>query len=324
MKNAKLPISPSNPNAQECVKKVMEYLYKISGDRIVTGQHVQDWGMPEYKKIVEVTGKEPALLGFELLSYSPNINYADTDEECMKEVRDNRGTLEHAWEWAEKKGLITFTWHWFSPLYGRSKSFFTENTTFDAKKAVKEGTPEHAALMSDLHTMAGILRPFRDKKVPILWRPFHEGEGKWFWWGAQGEETVAELYRIMYKCFTEEHELNNLIWVWNATKKECYPGDEYVDVVTRDMYPPAYEYTDRRGEYDGMLNIADSEKILAVGETGVIIDPEMLHKNKTAWAYYMTWSHDFCLEEKFNRFEDLKKFYESDYAVTKEKLPELY
>lgn len=315
---------PVNPHAQECVWNVLDYLYEISGDRIVTGQHVQELGIPEYHTIVEKTGKEPALMGFELLSYSPNINYEDTDEECMKEVRENRGLLEHAWEWAAKKGLITFTWHWFSPLYGRSKSFFTENTPFDASQALVEGTPEHEALMSDLHTMAGILRPFCDRQIPILWRPFHEGEGKWFWWGAKGGEVVAKLYRLMYHCFTEEHHLDNLIWVWNATRKECYPGDEYVDILTRDMYPPAYEYTDRRKEYEGMLSIADSKKLLAIGETGILVDPDMLHANHTEWVYYMTWSHDFCMSEKYNRYEDLKRFYHSPYAVTLERLPQLY
>ncbi len=315
---------PVTPNAQESVKNVLEYLCKINGDSIVTGQHVQDRDMPEYKKIIEVTGKEPALLGFELLSYSPNINYLDTDEECMKEVRDNQGSLENAWRWAEKKGLITFTWHWFSPLYGRSKSFYTKNTEFDASKAAVEGTREYKAFMSDLHYMAGILRPFCDSQIPILWRPFHESEGDWFWWGAKGGDTVIKLYRIMYRCFTEEHQLNNLIWVWNSTLKECYPGDEFVDIISRDMYPAAYDYTDRRKEYDGMLGIADTEKLIAIGETGVVVDPVMLHENKTAWCYYMTWSHDFCLSEKYNRYDDLKRFYDCEYAVTKEKLPELY
>lgn len=137
----------------------------------------------ELHLIEKVTGKQPALLGFELLSYSPNINYSDTDDECMTEVTENYGTLKRAWEWAEKKGLITMCWHWFSPLYGRSKSFFSENTDFDASKAVIDGTPENKALLSDMDTMAGILRPFCEKGVPILWRPFHEGDGDWFWWG---------------------------------------------------------------------------------------------------------------------------------------------
>ena len=121
---------PVDPNAQPCVRNVLKYLSDISGDRIITGQHTQTMAMEELECIRRVTGKEPALLGFELLSYSPNINYADTDDECMTEVTENYGTLKRAWEWAEKKGLITFTWHWFSPLGGHSKSFFTENTDF--------------------------------------------------------------------------------------------------------------------------------------------------------------------------------------------------
>ena len=170
---------PCNARAQECVKNVMQYLSDITYSQIITGQHTQTMEQEELHYIEAVTGKQPALLGFELLSYSPNINYADTDAECMKEVEKNYGTLKRAWEWAEVKGLITFTWHWFSPLGGRSKSFFAENTDFDAAKAVINGTPENRAFLSDLDVMAGILRPFADKGVPILWRPFHEGDGNW-------------------------------------------------------------------------------------------------------------------------------------------------
>ena len=128
--------TPQNRNAQQGVRNVMRYLSDITYEKIVTGQHTQTMAMEELHHIEEVTGKQPALLGFELLSYSPNINYSDTDDECMQEVAENYGTLKRAWEWAEQKGLITFTWHWFSPLGGRSKSFFTCNTVFDASRAV--------------------------------------------------------------------------------------------------------------------------------------------------------------------------------------------
>ena len=223
--------TPVNKDAQQEVKNVLKYLAQISYEKIVTGQHVQTLAMEELATVREHTGKEPALLGFELLSYSPNINYLDTDEECMTEVTENYGMLRRAWEWAEKKGLITFTWHWFSPVGGRSKSFFSVNTNFDASRAVISGTPEYDALISDMDVMAGILRPFCDRHIPILWRPFHESEGDWFWWGKCGPDTVRELWKIMYERFTCHHRLNNLIWVWNSTKKECYPGDDMVDII---------------------------------------------------------------------------------------------
>ena len=121
---------PCNARAQECVKNVMQYLSDITYSRIVTGQHTQTMEQEELHYIEAVTGKQPALLGFELLSYSPNINYADTDAECMKEVEKNYGTLKRAWEWAGAKGLITFTWHWFSPAWRSFQVFFCRKYGF--------------------------------------------------------------------------------------------------------------------------------------------------------------------------------------------------
>ena len=134
---------PCNPNAQPEVKEVLEYLSQIEGKGILTGQHTQTMEQPEIWRIEKLTGKLPAICGFELLSYSPNIRRETADEECLKEVDENTGTLEKAWEWAERGGLMTFTWHWFSPLGGNDKSFYAEKTDYDAAKAVMEGTPEH-------------------------------------------------------------------------------------------------------------------------------------------------------------------------------------
>lgn len=314
----------SDKDAVQEVRNVLDYLSEISGKKIITGQHTQTMEQEELHSIFRITGKEPALLGFELLSYSPNINYLDTDEECITEVDENRGTLQRAWEWAEKGGLITFTWHWFSPLYGRSKSFFSKNTGFDPRKALIKGTLENTALMADLNCMAGYLRPFCDKHVPILWRPFHESEGDWFWWGSKGYEPAKQLFRLMHEHFTQICGLHDLIWVWNSPIPEGYPGDDVVDIISRDMYPPAYEYTSHKAEYLELKKITDQLKIAAIAETGVIPDAEAAVNDKAEWAYYMTWSRDFCLSEKFNTKDALRRLYNSEYAVTLDKLPELY
>jgi mannan endo-1,4-beta-mannosidase len=315
---------PHNPNAQQCVKNVMKYLSDITYEKIITGQHTQTMALEELRYIEETTGNQPALLGFELLSYSPNINYLDTDEECMTEVEENYGTLKRAWEWAEKKGLITFTWHWFSPLGGRSKSFFSCYTDFDASKAVIGGTEENKALIADMDITAALLRPFCDKGIPILWRPFHEGDGDWFWWGAKGAETVKKLYRMMYDRYTNLHGLNNLIWVWNSQVPECYPGDDVVDIISRDMYPPEHEHTSQSEMYRELIKITRQPKIVIIGETGTIPSAEAIASEKIGWASYMTWSKEFCIGEKYTSAEELRKMYESPFAVTKANLPVLY
>lgn len=317
-------IKPSNPNALPCAHRMMAYLGELSGKGILTGQHTKTRDMEELHHIEALTGKKPALLGFELLSYSPNINYWDTDDECMEEVANNYGTLRQAWEWAREKGVLTFTWHWFSPLGGHGKSFFADNTDFNATRALEADAPENKALLSDMDAMAGILRPFCDAGVPILWRPFHEAEGNWFWWGRWGAETAKGLWRLMYDRYTNLHHLDNLIWVWNSPDLTNYPGDDVVDIISRDMYPPAHQHTAQMEKLKGLQQITVQPKIALIGETGSLPSVDALAQEKAEWVSYMTWCGGFCMTEDHTSNEELKKMYSHPWAVTKDRLPELY
>lgn len=311
---------PVNQNAQDEVKKLLQFLDKIEGKSILTGQHTQTRKQEELELIFRETGKFPAICGFELLSYSPNIVLDGASEECVKEVMDNKDTLEQAWAWVNKGGILTFTWHWFSPIGGKDKSFFTEHTDFDAEKALEEGTKENKAFISDLDCMAKILQPFCDKHIPILWRPFHESEGGWFWWGAKGMDVARNLFRFMFKYYTEHHHLDNLIWVWNNPRPEGYVGDEYCDIISRDQYPPAHAHGAFVDKYNELKQITSQDKGAAIAETGVIPDGDALKNEKAAWLWYMTWSKEFSLTENYNTYEALKKLYSSDNVITLDKL----
>lgn len=314
---------PCDAKATDEVKKVLEYLNSIEGKGIITGQHTQSIPMEELSYIEEKTGKTPALLGFELLGYSPNINRGDADYDCLKEVDDNLGTIDCAVKWAERGGLVTYTWHWFSPLGGRDKAFYIKNTDFDASKAIVKGTAENIAMMKDLDVMAEILRGFQDKKIPILWRPFHESEGTWFWWGAKGPEVAKELYRIMFDYFTKEKDIHNLIWVWNCPLKEGYVGDEYCDIVSRDLYPEAHAHDSFKPQYEELIQNTSSQKGVALAENGVLPLLDNCIKDKVNWLWFMTWSHEFCMTEQYNNTSVLKELYNHPYAITLDKLPKL-
>ena len=313
-----------NPNAQPEVQRVLDYLEENRGNRLILGQHTQTMEQTELEHIRRITGKLPALCGFELLGYSPNIRPEDSGEECMTEVVNARGTLRKAWEWARLGGLITFTWHWFSPLGGRDKSFFSENTDFSASRAAQSGTPENAAFLNDLDYMAGLLRPFSDEHIPILWRPFHEAEGSWFWWEREGAEPCKKLYRLMFERFTERHRLDNLIWVQNSPKVENYPGDDVVDIISRDLYPPAHEHTDLAREYAEISGSISTEKLAAVAEIGTIPDVPALIEHHVPWSWFMTWSGSFTTSENFTSYDELRRAYSCENAVTLDKLPKLY
>lgn len=307
---------PVNKNASEKARKLLEYLCEISGKKIITGQHTQTNPMEEVGYIEEITGRIPKLIGFELLSYSPNINYEDASKECLTEVYENRGTLEKAMEIGLKgENIITFSFHWFSPLYGRDKSFYAVNTEFDPSKILIEGTKERKAFYHDMDVLAGYLRPFCDKDIPILWRPFHESDGRWFWWGKMGPVVAKELYKLMYDYFVNTYHLNNLLWVWNCRLKKGYPGDEYVDVVSVDIYFKRYKKTDYAAAYNNLIKNTSDKKVAALGEVGYIPDVELLGNNHTPWAYYMTWSKEFCIGEQYNSKKNLKKMYDSSYSI---------
>ncbi len=313
-----------NKNAQKEVKQVLQYLAENRGKKIILGQHTQTMGQEELKYIQDVTGELPALCGFELLGYSPNIQYEHSGEECLQEVYAAQNTLKRAWDWAEKGGLLTFTWHWFSPLGGRDKSFFSENTDFQTELAVVEGTPEYYALLSDMDYMAGLLRPFCDAHIPILWRPFHETEGDWFWWGNCRKDVVKKLYRLMYNRYVNHFQMNNLIWVFNSNKQECYPGDDVADIISCDMYPKPHCHTDHTEELQQLQKITKAEKLYAIAEIGTIPDVRAVIEKGLSWSWYMTWSNEFGKTDAYTSKEELKKAYSYEHAVTLGRLPRLY
>lgn len=306
-----------NPNASKEAGELLNYLSDIAGNKIITGQHTQTNPMEEISYINEITGKAPKLIGFELLSYSPNINYDDASEACLKEIYENRDTLKTAMDWAKKYDIIlTFTFHWYSPIGGRDKSFYAEHTDFDASKILVDGTSERTAFYHDMDVIAGHLKIFKDENIPILWRPFHEADGQWFWWGAKGPEVARELYKLMYDYYTHHHHLDNLLWVWNCPLAVGYPGGEYVDVISMDIYLPEYAETDYSKEYDRLLSETTRNKVTALAEVGYNPDIKLLEQSHTPWAYYMTWSKEFCIGEQYNKVEKLKAMYNSGYAVT--------
>ena len=94
---------PCDKNAIPEVHRVLEYLNSIEGKSIITGQHTQSMGMEEVECILQETGQLPALCGFELLAYSPNINWGDAGEECLAEIKEAAKTLNKA-----KKPFIYF------------------------------------------------------------------------------------------------------------------------------------------------------------------------------------------------------------------------
>jgi mannan endo-1,4-beta-mannosidase len=98
----------------------------------------------------------------------------------------------------------------------------------------------HERWKRELDTLAAGLKELEDADVVVLWRPFHEMNGGWFWWGAQEPDAFIAVWRNMFDYFTKAKQLNNLLWVYSPNHGErtaaYYPGDKYADLVGLDAY----------------------------------------------------------------------------------------
>jgi mannan endo-1,4-beta-mannosidase len=222
--------TPVNKNANNDAKALLKYLGNIYGEKILSGQQDQaslDW-------VTQNVGTTPAILGLDLMDYT--------------ESRKSRGAsstdVDKAIAFAKKGGIVTFCWHWGAPtgLYDTSaqpwyRGFYTDATDFNIETALANtNNANYTLLMKDIDTIAVQLKKLQDAGVPVIWRPLHEAEGGWFWWGAKGPEPAKKLWKIVYDRLTNQHKLNNLIWTWNSVAPSWYPGSDTVDIVSADTY----------------------------------------------------------------------------------------
>ncbi|HOB19849.1 MAG TPA: glycosyl hydrolase [Candidatus Atribacteria bacterium] len=307
-----------NPDPSKEARGVISYLADTYGKGILSGQHEAEFPYrPELDRILEVTGKLPAIRSMDFLNYSSAMSWPDD-------------VTERAMDWyLNKGGLVTICWHWYSPMGGKpvTKSFYTSQTDFDIRRLLNKGTPEHAAAMKDMEIVGRELARLRDAGVPVLWRPFHEADGAWFWWGAHGPGPCKDLYRLMYERFTYEFKLNNLIWVWtfafNELNTDWYPGHDCVDIIGIDKYFPAGDYNPNKEGFEALLSFGGDIKLIAMTENGPIPDPDLLIGEEAKWLWFCPWFGDFVTDGKCNTPDHLYKVYNHPYVITLDKLPDL-
>lgn len=165
-------------------------------------------------------------------------------------------------------------------------AFYKEETTFDAANATVEGTWENDFFMQDLANIAAYLKLLKEADIPVIWRPFHEAAGGWFWWGKDAASFKA-VWIAMFNYFKAEG-LDNLIWVYTAEPNdaEWYPGDAYVDIVGRDLYNK-----DSAGCATEFNTVAATygNKLVALSECGTVGTISEQWASGAKWLWFMPW-----------------------------------
>ncbi|MDW4918521.1 glycosyl hydrolase [Streptomyces californicus] len=267
-------------------QSVVNYLRSISGNSIVSGQHNKEPASApgQYtQQVKDVSGQYPGLWGGDLM-----FNAADVAN--RQRVVDQAKT-----EWANGS-LVSLTWHVCPPTGGSSCAFEggvksnISNAQFS--QILTDGSSLNSAWKRRLDEVAPYLQQLKNAGVPVLFRPFHEMNESWNWWGNRpGTNGSSRLFQITRDYLAGTKGLDNLIWVWNVQDNPAggwinyYPGNQYADVVSLDVW---YKSHPSSGDYQQMRNIAGTKPV-AIGEIGKMPTAAML-QSQPQWAWFMMWS----------------------------------
>jgi len=283
------PFEPVNEDASPEAQRLLQYLYEIDEGYILSGQHNFNDSLTQYtERVRETVGKTPSVWGADFINHQQKGRGEAIVDEAIR---------QH-----EQGAIITLMWHAGRPMdeapYPWDESIQGEVTDAYWDSLTTPGTRLHARWQEQADAVAKHLKTLRDEGVPVLWRPYHEMNGDWFWWGnKQGTDGFVKLWRMMYDWYVNHHALDNLLWVWNANAPRdipgdrahpyrfFYPGHETVDILATDIYHFDYE----QNEYQTLVNMADG-RVVALGEVGELPQPEILDA-QPRWAWFMVWTN---------------------------------
>ena len=295
----------SNENAIPEARAVYAYLQETWGNACLTGQMESTWmGSPDYEMsfIEKHTGELPAIRGLDFMH------------------NDFRGVVNRSIQWWEKGGIPHICWHTgsnFASGYNESKAH-----NLDWDKALTPGTSEYASLLKAMDRAVPYLQQLEDAGVPVLWRPFHELDGGWFWWSKGGSESFVKLWQLMYSRYTDYWGLDNLIWLLGysgngGNMATWYPGDDYVDLIGADSYTAG-----ANGRlYEEVVTIAPEGMPIVFHECGTIPTEKQMTEANAPWLMFMVWHTDHLTNGKSNTPKSLQSIYQSDYFITLDELP---
>ncbi|WP_169834309.1 glycosyl hydrolase [Paenibacillus donghaensis] len=280
-----IDMHPVNPNASVEASDLLDRLYTSVGHTVYTGQHnYYEEPLVWYDKAAELTGYYPAIWGSDFAYYTGG-DFAGLRQTMIDTAIDASG----------QGAMITLTYHQPRPMDAPTAGWesVTGNVTeAEMTEIVTPGTVLYNQWAAQIDEVAGYLAQLEAEDIPVLWRPYHEMNAEFFWWGAR-PELFRQLWYNMYDRLTNQHGLDNLIWVWSPNAESSwaydstpyYPGHTSVDVLAMDIYNNDYRDT----YYNKLVKLSGGRPI-AVGENGELPDLDMFAAKQQRYVYFMTWS----------------------------------
>ena len=188
--------------------------------------------------IKDVTGEYPGIFGWELgrLEIDAPVNLDSVPFDKMK---------QYICSAYENGAAITISWHLNNPLTGKSA---WDPSPTNTVKSILPGGHKNELYKSWLDKVASFLQSLKGKKgefVPVIFRPFHELNGSWFWWAGKNckPEELIQLWKFTVSYLRDAKNIHHLLYAYNTDRfsseeeyLERYPGNEWVDIIGFDIY----------------------------------------------------------------------------------------
>ncbi len=323
------------PNPSKRTMELLTALSKYYGKACFVGQNVSCGTNAELDAVYNETKRYPAIRISEL---APALK---DDEESAAQIKSD---ISLAKQWDKDGGICSYVWHWYSPNAFRG----TAVKDFNLKGAFGKTEPEEIAmiddptiklqlenelisqeaadLLADLDKLALTLKELSDANIPILFEPIPDGDAGLFWWGTDAE-SYKLLWRLVFTRLCKYHELNNLIWIWNNSDFDFYPGDQYVDIIGQSFY----EKTDSSfaGRFGALAeNLVSERKSLAITASDTIPNVDYMNRDNAIWLWFALDSGEYIIDnsgkfsDKYNKRASLRFAYNNEKCITLDELEE--
>ena len=348
---------PIDKKATKETKALFYNLKKLSKKHTLFGhQHATEYGHGwsggnDRSDVKSVTGSHPAVIGVDISGFSgrPAQDIDKAKEALRKNVEDtyNRG------------GVTTISWHFINPL-SKGGFYWVDTVSVASVQHLVPGGKAHQQykdILKGVGEWAKSVRGKDGKQVPMIFRPYHEFDGDWFWWGKKHtkREDFISLWRFTVRYLRDSIGVHHFLYAFSPDNRfnseaeflERYPGDEWVDMVGLDNYGDM----GREGRYNldaaaqKLKIVSDyarkAGKLAAFTETGLESIP-----NTTWWtesllkvmrahdmniAYVLVWRNDTQSPTHYYApfpghvsVPDFMKFYNDPYTLFEKDLKNIY
>ena len=347
---------PIDKNATKETVALFHNLMKLSENHTLFGhQHATEYGRgwsgdENRSDVKSVVGSHPAVIGVDIMGFSGR------PQEAIQKAKDDlRKTVVDTYD---RGGVTTVAWHFSNPVSGGG-FYWRDSVSLPAVKYIIPGGEAHnkyKEILDGVGEWANSLTGADGNLVPLIFRPYHEFDGDWFWWGKSHctREEFISLWKFTVSYLRDSLNVHNFLYAFTPDNRfnneeqflERYPGDEWVDMVGMDNYADL-----GRDRYDietaarKLKIVSDyalkAGKLAAFTETGLESIP-----NPTWWtetllkamrmydkrlAYVLVWRNDIRSPKHYYApvpghpsVPDFIKFYEDPYTLFEKDLKGIY